>query len=104
MFTEPIRHGVMAMPEGSGADPFLDIDDIADVVVAALQDDQHIGQLYELTGPRVVTLEEVATLLTDAIGRPVEYRRMSRADYANELTAAGIPETRRPPACGTSRF
>lgn len=92
MFTEPISHGVMAMPEGSGADPFLDIDDIADVVVAALQDDRHIGRLYELTGPRVVTLAEVATMLTDAIGRPVEYVRMSRAAYSGQLTAAGIPD------------
>jgi len=91
MFADPIRHGVMAMPAGSGADPFLDIDDIADVVVAALQDDQHIGQLYELTGPRLVTLEEVATMLTDAIGRHVEYVSMSRAAYAGELTVAGIP-------------
>ena len=80
MFADPIRHGVMALPDGSGADPLLDIDDIADVVVAALQNDDHIGKLYELTGPQVISLDEVATILTEAIGRPVQYVSMSHAD------------------------
>src|SRR4029450_10111463 len=31
-------------------EPFVDADDIADVAVAALTDDRHIGELYELTG------------------------------------------------------
>lgn len=92
VFGDPIRHGVMAMPEGCGADPFLDIDDVADVVVAALQDDRHAGKLYELTGPRVVTLDEVAATLTDAIGRSVTHVQLSRAEYATALTEAGIAE------------
>lgn len=91
MFADPIRHGVMALPEGSGADPLIDIDDIADVVVTALQHDDHIGKLYELTGPRVITLAEVAATLTGAIGRHVQYVSMSRGDYTNELVQAGIP-------------
>ena len=40
----------------------------------------------------LVTLAEVAAILTDAIGRPVEYIAMNRADYAQELTEAGIPD------------
>ena len=44
------------MPGGDTAEPFVDADDIADVVYAALTDDRHIGQLYELTGPRLLTL------------------------------------------------
>jgi uncharacterized protein YbjT (DUF2867 family) len=92
MFADPIRHGVMALPDGSGSDPLLDVDDIADVVVKALQTDDHIGRLYELTGPRVMTLDEVAATLTGAVGRNVQYVSMSRADYTNELVQAGIPD------------
>ena len=92
MFADPIRHGALAMPEGSGADPFLDIDDVADVVVAALQDDRHAGKLYELTGPRVVSLDDVASTLTDAIGRSVTHVQLNRAEYAAELAAAGIAD------------
>ena len=36
----------------------MDVDDIADVVVAALTDDRHIGELYELTGPRLLSFRD----------------------------------------------
>jgi uncharacterized protein YbjT (DUF2867 family) len=52
---EPIRAGEVALPVGDVREPFIDIDDIADVAVAALLDEQHAGQVYELTGPRLLT-------------------------------------------------
>jgi uncharacterized protein YbjT (DUF2867 family) len=91
IFADPIRAGIMAMPEAAGPDPFLDIDDVADVAVAALTDDSHIGQLHELTGPRVVTMEEVAEILSAAIGRPVRYVPMPDDAYTAELVDAGLP-------------
>ena len=39
--------------------PFVDADDIADVAVAALTEDGHAGEVYELTGPRALTHAEV---------------------------------------------
>jgi len=54
-FVEPVRAGVLAIPAGDTREPFLDADDIADVVVAALTDDRHIGEVYELTGPRLLS-------------------------------------------------
>ena len=91
ILADPIRAGVMAMPEAAGPDPFLDIDDVADVAVAALTDDSHIGQLHELTGPRIVTMEQVADILSDATGRPVRYVPMPHDAYTAELVDAGLP-------------
>ena len=91
IFADPIRAGIIAMPEAAGPDPFLDIDDVADVAVAALTDDSHIGRLHELTGPRVVTMEAVAAILGDAIGRPVRYLPMPHDAYTAELIDAGLP-------------
>lgn len=91
IFADAVRHGTMAMPAGAGADPFLDVDDVADVVVAALTDDRHIGHLYELTGPRVLTLFEVAEELSAAIGRPVSHVPLSREAYAADLVTHGVP-------------
>ena len=68
-FVDAVRYGVLALPGGATAEPFLDADDIADVVVAALTDDRHIGQLYELTGPRLLTFTEAAAELSTALGR-----------------------------------
>ncbi len=49
---EHVLSGEIRLPAGDVPTPFLDVDDIADVAVAALTEDWHEGQLYELTGPR----------------------------------------------------
>jgi uncharacterized protein YbjT (DUF2867 family) len=53
---DAIIGGQIALPAGDVKEPFLDVEDIADVVTAALTDDRHIGQVYELSGPRLMTL------------------------------------------------
>lgn len=92
-FVEPVRHGVLAMPGGETAEPFLDAEDIADVVFAALTDghDRHVGQLYELTGPRLLTLREAVAELSEAIGREVRYLPVSSSEYATQLADHGMP-------------
>ena len=77
-FVDAVRHGTLAMPGGDTAEPFLDADDIADVVVASLTDDRHIGQLYELTGPRLLTFAEAAAELSSAVGRRGAVRTRDR--------------------------
>jgi uncharacterized protein YbjT (DUF2867 family) len=90
-FPDPVRHGVLPLPTEDTADPFLDADDIADVVVASLLDDRHIGQLYELTGPRLLTLTDVAQTLSAAIGREVSFVPMSKEAYAADISQQGFP-------------
>ncbi len=70
---DPILAGVLPMPGGDIAEPILDIDDIADVAVAALTKEGHRGQLYEVTGPRLMTFADMARELSDATGRPIRY-------------------------------
>ncbi len=91
-FVDAVRAGEIAVPAGDVAEPFIDVDDIADVVVAALTDDRHIGELYELTGPRLLTLADVADELTAAMGRPVRYAAINSDEFAAGLRAAGLPE------------
>ena len=91
-FPDAVRFGVLALPGGATAEPFIDADDIADVVVAALSDDRHIGQLYELTGPRLLTFTEAAAELGNAIGREVQYVPVTAQQYASELVSYGLSE------------
>ena len=91
-FADSVRNGVVAMPAGDTAEPFVDADDIADVVVAALLDDRHVGQLYELTGPRLLTIADAARELGDAMGRPVRYVPVTAEEFGAELGAHGMPE------------
>jgi uncharacterized protein YbjT (DUF2867 family) len=71
--------------------PFLDIDDLADVAAAALTDDRHVGELYELTGPRSLTFGEAAAEIAAATGREIRYVPVSLEEHAAELEQHGVP-------------
>ncbi len=92
VFVDAVRYGALAMPCGDTAEAFLDANDIADVVFAALTDDRHIGQLYELTGPRLLTLTEAAAELSAAMGREVQYLPVTSEEYAAELVTYGLSQ------------
>ena len=96
-FSEDYMHqhvlsGEIRLPAGDVPTPFLDADDIADVAVAALTDDRHIGELYELTGPRSLTFAEAAAEISAAAGREVRYVPVSFEEHAAELTEHGVPQ------------
>ncbi|HEY1176549.1 MAG TPA: NmrA family NAD(P)-binding protein [Phytomonospora sp.] len=88
---ESVQAGVLAFPAGTVAEPFIDVDDIADVAVAALTDERHIGELYELTGPRLVTFAEAAAEIAGAIGRHVEYVPLTVEEFRAGMIEHGVP-------------
>ena len=88
---DPILAGVLPMPGGAIAEPIIDIDDIADVVVAALTEDGHIGQLYEVTGPRLMTFADMASELSSATGRSVQHVPISFEAFHANVAEAGDP-------------
>ena len=90
-FLDYLLEGEVALPAGDTGEPFVDADDIADVAVAALTDDRHIGQLYELTGPRLLSFAEAVAEIADATGREIRYAPISLEAFESELTALGIP-------------
>lgn len=88
-FLEAIQHGQIAAPGSNTPEPFLDADDIADAAHAALTDERHIGHLYELTGPRLLTFADVAAEISTATGRTIDYRDIAPAEFATDLVTAG---------------
>lgn len=90
-YLAPGEDGVLALPVGDVREPFVDADDIADVVVAALTDPRHAGQVYELTGPRAITFAEAAAAIGDASGRDVRFESVPLDAYAAGMRAAGLP-------------
>ena len=83
--------GEVALPAGDTPEPFIDVGDLADVAVAALTDDRHIGQLYELTGPRLLTFAEAVAEIAKATGREVRYVEVSVEEYAVAAAEQGVP-------------
>jgi len=90
-FLEPIRGGELALPVADIGEPFVDVDDIADAAIAALTQDGHAGQLYELTGPRLVTFAEAVAQIAQASKRPIRFTRVSMTEYVDALEEARLP-------------
>ena len=88
---EPVLSGVIALPAGEVAEPFVDAEDVADVAVAALTDDGHAGHTYELTGPRLLTFDDVADEISKATGRDIRYLAVTPEQYASAAIQAGVP-------------
>src|SRR5262245_37307606 len=80
-FLDPIIAGEVALPIRPVGEPFVDADDIADIAVAALTDDRHSGQLYELTGPRSLTFAAAIEEIARATGRDIRYLTITPEAY-----------------------
>lgn len=86
---DPILGGVLPMPGGDIREPIIDIDDIADVAVAALTEERHSKQLYEVTGPRLLRFADMAQDLTQILGRPIQHVPITFEDFHASVAAAG---------------
>ncbi|TCP51845.1 uncharacterized protein YbjT (DUF2867 family) [Tamaricihabitans halophyticus] len=89
-FVEAIASGQLRLPGGDGAASFIDAEDIAEVVVAALTDDRHAGAVYELSGPKAVSLDEAVATISAAAGRDIEYVPLTVDEYVAELVQQGV--------------
>lgn len=88
---EPVLGGEVALPSGDVPEPFVDADDIADVAVAALTEDGHAGEIYELTGPRLLTMEEAVGEIAEATGRKIRFVPVLLEEYEAVLAEQDVP-------------
>jgi len=89
---DAVLSGEVALPVSDVGEPFIDVEDIADVAVAALTEDSHAGQLYELTGPRLLTFAQAVTEIAEISGLPVRFRQLSAEQYLDALSNYGLPK------------
>jgi len=90
-FRNPVASGDVVLPASNVGEPFVDADDIAEVAVAALTEPGHAGQLYEVSGPRLLTFEDAVGEIAEATGRPIRYTQATPEAYASALVAEGVP-------------
>ena len=92
LFAPGVASGEVHFPAGSVREPFIDVDDIADVAVAALTQPGHAGKLYEVTGPRLMTFAEAVQEIARVTGRRITYTPIPADDYLDALRAANVPD------------
>jgi uncharacterized protein YbjT (DUF2867 family) len=91
IFRDAILAGELRLPAGDGAASFVDAEDIAAVAVAALTEDGHAAQTYELSGPRALTIAEAVAEISEATGRRIRYVPLSPGEFVTELSGQGWP-------------
>jgi uncharacterized protein YbjT (DUF2867 family) len=91
-FLEMVLAGEITLPAGEVPEPFVDADDIADVAVAALTEDGHAYEIYELTGPRMLSFAEIAREISRAAGREVRFVPIPQEAFMAAVGASGAPD------------
>lgn len=97
-FDEDVFHaslvaGELALPAGPVGEPFIDVDDVADVAVTVLTEPgRHGGEIYELTGPRSITFADAVDLIARTTGSSITYKQISSAEYAANLVEEGVSQ------------
>jgi uncharacterized protein YbjT (DUF2867 family) len=90
-FLGQVLGGEVTLPASDMVEPFVDADDIADVAVAALTEDGHVGELYELTGPRLLSFAEAIAEIAEATDREIRYSPVSVDEFAGAMAAQNVP-------------
>jgi len=88
----PDADGVIAAPAGDAPTAFVDAEDIADVAVAALTQDGHASEVYELSGPAALRWTEAVELLAGHAGRTVRYVEADPDAWMAGAVSAGLSE------------
>lgn len=92
VFLDPILAGHVALPRAEAFEPFTDANDIAEVVVQAIIDDKHNGQIYECTGPRLMTIPQAIKEIADACGRNIGFQALTLEENIQLLRNYQLPE------------
>lgn len=97
-FAAEVAAGSLTVPVGAVGEPFIDVDDIADVALASLLEidgqgrNPHAGRDYELTGPRLLTFAEAATEIGRGRGTDIQSATVSLQQYRDILAGVGLPD------------
>jgi uncharacterized protein YbjT (DUF2867 family) len=93
-FSQTIKEqGAFYVPAGDGKVSFVDVRDIAAVAVRALLDEsKHAWQAYNITGPYAISYAQAAEMLSNEIGKKIEYVDISEDQAREGMKAMGMDE------------
>lgn len=87
-----IESGVFYLNAGLGKTTFLSRDDLGEATAAAALAEVGAKEIYELTGDTAHSYADVASVVSNATGKPIRYQAVAEADYAKALARYGVPE------------
>jgi uncharacterized protein YbjT (DUF2867 family) len=70
---------------------YINLRDIAAVAAKVLTSDGHAGHSYVLTGPELLTHQEIAARISQVTGRPIQYVDLPPAELKKAMLGQGMP-------------
>jgi len=92
-FLDFILAGHVALPMPEAEIPFVDANDIAEVVTKVLIDDAYNGKTITVTGPRKMTFEEIVAEMAKGIGKEIVYQPITIEEFKAGMKDAGLPDS-----------
>ena len=92
LFAQFLLDGSVALPVGDVKEPFVDIDDIADIAFDSLLNEKHKNKLYEVTGPELLSFSDVVEAFNQAYHRKAAFHQVSPSLFSENLTRIGVDE------------
>jgi uncharacterized protein YbjT (DUF2867 family) len=89
-----VAKGAFFLPMEDAKIASIDVGDITEVAAIALTTQGHEGQIYPLTGPEALTMDEVAAKLSTAAGTPIRFVNVAPEQARQAQIDAGVPEER----------
>ncbi|WP_136706224.1 NAD(P)H-binding protein [Agromyces sp. H66] len=84
--------GEVHAPVGGGAEPFVDVEDVAEVAASLLTDPGFENEVIEVSGPDAIDFERAMALIGDAAGRRFVFVDESPEQHVERLRGSGTPE------------
>lgn len=92
MFLDQILGGPVLFPRVSASEPFVDLDDLADLAVESLITDKHRNRLYELTGPELWNFKDAFQTIAEVTNQNIPFEELPLDDYIQTIKEWGLPE------------
>lgn len=93
LFKGPVSKGILPLPIGNGRFSPVDVADVASFARAVLSDPTPFRfKTFDLTGPTALSGDDIASILTRALGHPVRFEDATPDEAMGYLREAGLPD------------
>ena len=90
-FLDPVISGEVALPMSDVLIPFVDANDIAEVVATVLLDDSYNRETIEVTGPELITFKDIVDIISSTSNRKLNFHNITLEQYIDGMKQMQLP-------------